>query len=152
MPVLEELCTLHATLAQPWDVGAGPSGQRQVFDITGGYVSGPRLQGKVLPSGGDWLQVGADGAGHLDVRALVETEEAARIYVQYFGVLVFNAAVLGALGQGTATEFGATYFMTSPRFETGHPDYAWLNQIVAVGEGRLLAGAVEYRIYSVENG
>lgn len=151
MPVLEELFTLHATLRAPIDVGPVPSGTRQVFDVTGGTVTGPRLTAKVLPSGGDWLLIGNDGVGRLDVRALVETEAGARIYVQYHGVLVLNEAVASALASGGETQFGDTYFMTAPRFETGHPDYAWLNAIVAVGQGRLLPGAVQYRVFEVRN-
>jgi hypothetical protein len=41
--------------------------------------------------------------------------------------------------------------MTQPRFETGHPDYAWLNSAVGVAEGRVLPNAVEYRVYQVVN-
>jgi hypothetical protein len=152
MPVLKELCTLKATLGQPIDVGATPSGQRQIFDVSGGEVSGSRVSGRVLPSGGDWILVGADGVGRLDVRAAVETGDGARIYVQYPGVMVLNEAVIAAIGGGGGeTNFGDTYFMTTPRFETGHPDYAWLNSIVTVGQGRLLPGAVEYRIFEVCN-
>ena len=39
--------------------------------------------------------------------------------------------------------------MTQPRFETGDPNYAWLNSVVAVAEGRALPSAVEYRVYQV---
>jgi hypothetical protein len=151
LPGFRELCTFHATLAEPTDVGATPSGQRRVFDVTGGVVEGARLKGKVLPSGGDWLVVGPDGVGRLDVRALVESEDGARIYIQYFGVLVFNEAVMTAMANGSETDFGDAYFMTAPRFETGHPDYAWLNAIVAIGQGRMIPGAVEYRIFEVTN-
>lgn len=151
MPVLEELCTLHATLKPPVDVGAVPSGQRQIFDVTGGWVRGPRITGQVLPSGADWILVGADGVGRLDVRALIETDDDARIYAQYHGVLIFNEAVISALGGGGEMDFGDTYFMTAPRFETGHPDYAWLNRIVAIGQGKVLPGAVEYRLFEVKN-
>jgi hypothetical protein len=41
--------------------------------------------------------------------------------------------------------------MTQPRFETGDPRYAWMNSIVAVAEGRVLPGAVEYRVFQVVN-
>jgi len=41
--------------------------------------------------------------------------------------------------------------MTAPRFETGDPRYAWLNAIIAVGEGRAGPGWVEYRVYQVVN-
>ena len=56
-----------------------------------------------------------------------------------------------ALGAGEATQFGDSEFFTQPRFETGHPDYAWLNSVVAVGEGRMLPNAVEYNISRVVN-
>jgi hypothetical protein len=63
-----------------------------------------------------------------------------------------NEKVLGALGKGEATDYGDTYFMTQPRFETGDPRYAWLNRVVAVAEGRVLPNAVEYRVYELVNG
>ncbi len=151
MPVLKELCTLNATVSELVDVGATPAGHRQIADVTGGRVSGARISGRILPSGGDWLLVGADGIGRLDVRATVETDDGAKIYVQYRGVMILNDAVIGALSKGEETQFGDTHFMTTPHFETGHPDYAWLNGVVAVGQGRLLPGAVEYRIFEVCN-
>ena len=63
--------------------------------------------------------------------------------------LVFNAKVGAALAQGTGTgtEFGDTYWMTQPRFETGSADYAWLNSVVAVAEGRLIENGVEYEVF-----
>ena len=149
MPKLEYLMTFKADLKQPVDVGGVPSGTRQIYDVTGGSFEGPRLKGSVLASGGDWLLVGSDGVGRLDVRATLETHDGARIYVQYYGVLVLNEAVAKALSEGGETQYGDTYFMTQPRFETGDPNYAWLNSVVAVAEGRALPSAVEYRVYQV---
>jgi hypothetical protein len=56
---------------------------------------------------------------HLDVRLLLETDNGARIYVQYRGVLVVNETTHAALAKGGSTDYGDTYFMTQPRFETG---------------------------------
>ena len=137
--------------AVPERTGRAPSGDRRIFDVAGGVVEGPRLRGKVLPSGGDWILVGPDGVGRLDVRATFETDDGARIYVQYHGVLVFNEKVVSAMASGSGTEFGDTYFMTAPRFETGDTRYAWLNSVVAVGQGRVVPGGVEYRIFEVQN-
>ena len=149
---LEPLMTLHGELRQPpTDVGSTPSGTRQIHDLVGGRFEGAKLRGTVLPSGGDWLLVGADGVGRLDVRATLETEDGARLYVQYPGVLVTNDKVFAALSQGGETQFGDTYFVTQPRFETGDERYAWLNSLLAVAEGRVLPGAVEYRVYAVQN-
>ena len=149
---LEHLMTYRADLKQPVEVGAGPFGTRSIFDVTGGTAEGPRLRGKLLASGGDWLLVDASGTGYLDVRGTLETDDGAWIYIQYHGVIEMNEKVLAALGRSEATEFGDTYFMTQPRFETGDPRYAWLNRVVAVAEGRVLPNAVEYHVYQVVNG
>ena len=71
--------------------------------------------------------------------------------MQYYGVVVINDKVAEALAGGRETQYGDTYFMTQPRFETGDPRYAWLNSIVAVSQGRVLPNAVEYRVYEVVN-
>ena len=152
MPKLEYLMTYRADLKPPVAVGTGPAGARQIYDVTGGSFEGARLKGKLLASGGDWLLIGNDGVGRLDVRVTFETQDGALIYMQYCGVIVMNEAITRALSGGGETKYGDTYFMTQPRFETGHPDYAWLNSVVAVAEGRALPNAVEYRVYEVVNG
>ena len=68
------------------------------------------------------------------------------------GVFVEDEKALDCFAAGGATEYGDVYFMTQPRFETGDPRYAWLNSVVAVGEGRVRPSAVEYRVYEVVNG
>ena len=146
---LEYLMTYRADLKDPVAVGDGPLGTRTIYDVTGGTAEGPRLSGRFLPSGADWLLLGPDGIGRLDVRATFETEDGARIYLQYQGVVVINEKVAAALAEERETQYGDTYFMTQPRFETGDPRYAWLNRTVAVAEGRILPSAVEYRLYEV---
>jgi hypothetical protein len=151
MPKLEYLMTYRADLKAPIEIGAVPSGNRQIYDVTGGSFEGPRLRGELLASGGDWLLIGNDGVGRLDVRGTFETDDGARVYVQYHGVLVINEKVTAVLAEGSETQYGDTYFITQPRFETGDPRYAWLNSTVAVAEGRVLPNAVEYRVYQVVN-
>ena len=151
MPKLEYLMTYRAELRPPVDVGAGPAGVRQIFDVTGGHFEGPRLKGELLPSGADWLLMGPDGVGRLDVRGTFKTDDGAHVYVQYSGILVMNEKVQQALAEGRETQYGDSDFFTQPRFETGDERYAWLNSIVAIGEGRLIPSAVEYRVYQVVN-
>jgi hypothetical protein len=69
--------------------------------------------------------------------------------MSYFGVLHMNDKVQQALSSGGATEYGDTYFYTQPRFETGDERYAWLNGIVAIGEGKIGQQRVDYRVYQV---
>ena len=94
---LDFLMTVEAELREPQMVGRGPYGTRQIFDVVGGSFEGPRLRGRVLPSGADWLLVGDDGIGRLDVRATLETEDGAFIYTYYPGVLEFNDRVNAAM-------------------------------------------------------
>lgn len=148
---LEPLMQYRADLRPPTDVGAGPFGVRWIFDVAGGHVEGPRLKGTVLPSGGDWLLVGPDGVGRLDVRGTFATDDGAYIYVSYHGVLFLDEKVMAAIEKGIPTEFGEIRFFTQPRFETGDSRYAWLNSTVAVAQGRVLPSAVEYRVYEVLN-
>jgi hypothetical protein len=149
---LKPLMTLVGKLRRPADlVGDVPLGQRMIAEVTGGSFEGDRLKGTIVTPGADWVLVSAGGIGHVDVRLTLKTDDDAFIYMQYLGKLVFNDKVAEAVQQGRGTEFGDTYFMTQPRFETGSQDYAWLNSIVAVAEGHLIEGGVEYRIYECQH-
>ena len=144
--------TMHVDFSvPPIDVGECPNGMRTIFNIVGGNFEGARLQGKIL-GGADWLLIAADRVGRIDVRATLETSDGARIYVQTFGVVVMNDKVMSSLQEGTPTEYGDTYFMTQPRFETGDKRYEWLNRVVAVAEGRACRHGVEYRVFELVNG
>ena len=148
---LEPLMTYRAELKPPVDAGAGPFGTRMIFEVVGGTFEGARLKGEFLTGGGDWMLIDATATGRLDVRGTMKTDDGAIIYVQYPGVMVINEKAQAALAGGSF-DFGDTYFMIQPRFETGDERYAWLNAVVAVGEGRAGAGWVEYRVYECVNG
>ena len=57
--------------------------------VTGGAVSGDRLNGAVL-GGGEWALSGPDGFLRVDVRLQVEAHDGAFLYVQYVGLLEVN--------------------------------------------------------------
>jgi hypothetical protein len=140
--------TYHALLRPPLAIGDGPFGSRMFFEAIEGKLEGPRIRGQLVGGGGDWLLVGADGFGRLDVRAQIETDDGAFVYVQYHGLLEMNEKMQAAMASAGATDFADQYFRTTPRFETGDSRYGWLNQAVFVGEGRLYPGfGVEYRVY-----
>src|SRR5215210_4883401 len=150
MPHLEPEFDYYAELAVH-SIGPGPFGDRQEATVTGGEVSGDRLKGSFVGAGADWLLVGQDGFGRLDVRGTVQTVDGAFIYAQYFGLLELTPGTLAIMGGGGGpTEFGDSYFVTNPRLETGDERYAWVNQTMFVGQGRLMPGPrVEYRVYRV---
>ena len=96
-----------ADLAAPQDVGAGPFGHRMNVPVTGGDLAGERLKGTFVGAAADWLLLGADGFGRIDVRATLETADGAYVYIQLYGLLEVTDAVMALLGGGdTPTDFG----------------------------------------------
>jgi len=142
--------TFNARLAPAVQVGAGPYGTRRIREVLGGEVTGERINGKLGTGGSDWVLVGPDGWGRLDVRLTIETDDGAAIYVQYFGVIEYNEAAHAANAGERSSEYSEHYFRTTPRLESGDERYLWVNQTVFVGEGRLHPGpVVEYRVHRV---
>ena len=111
------LMTVNIAAAPAQKLGTVPHGIRSIVPVTGGDFAGPRLRGKVLPGGGDWLLLRPDGVLELDLRITLETDDHALIYMTFQG-----------LRHGD-------YFRTLPRFETSTESYAFLNRIVSVGVG-----------------
>ena len=140
--------TFQGQLGDTLVPGPGPLGMRFVAPVTGGWARGERINGSVVGAGADWALIGPDGFNRLDVRVQIQTDDGAVLYVAYTGLLEMNEAVQAALG-GAATQFDDQYFRTTPRIETGHPDYAWVNTTLFVGRGRLVEGGVEYEVYRV---
>ncbi len=145
----EFLYDLYADLEAPLEIGGAYRGQRRIFGVTGGAFEGPRLRGTVLPGGGDWFLLRPDGVGELDVRATARTEDGALIYVHYPGILAASPEIWGRIGRGERVPPADYYFRTTPVFETGSPEYAWLNSIVSVGVGAVEGLRVSYRVYQV---
>jgi hypothetical protein len=142
--------SFKVSLNPPVDFGVGPLGQRIYFEVTDGVATGDRFNARAVGGGGDWVVVGPDGYGRIDVRLQFETDDGAHVYLQYFGLLEINQVVGQAMATGAGTSYEDQYFRTTPRFETGDPRYAWMNQGVFVARGRLCeGGGVEYEVSRV---
>lgn len=142
--------TFTAQLADSVPVGPGPFGTRRIREVVGGEVTGDRIRGKVGTGGGDWVLLGPDGWGRLDVRLTIHTDDGAHLYVQYFGVIEYTDAALAANAGERSSDYDEHYFRTAPRLETGDERYAWVNRAVFVADGRLHPGpVVEYRVHRV---
>ena len=143
------LMTLQAAVAGPQKIGAVPHGTRVTAPITEGRFEGPRLRGRVLPGGGDWTLLRADGVLELDLRVTLETDDGALIHMASFGLRHGPPEVIAALGRGEKVDPSAYYFRTTPRFETGDPRYAFLNRLVAVSTGDRRATGPIYTIEEI---
>lgn len=149
-PDLDYLFSYTADIEEPQQaVGAGPFGFRMIARVTGGSVTGPRLNGEVLPGGGDWALIDDQNTLRLDARVTLKTDDEALIFVSYRGVITpIDGETIAKSVAGTL-EPGELYFRTTPIFETGDDRYAWLNTTVAVGVGRIDASGVSYDVFAV---
>ncbi len=122
------LMTVKIAAAPSQKLGTVPHGIRSIVPVTGGDFEGPRLRGKVLPGGGDWLLLRPDGVLELDLRITLETDDHALIYMTF---------------QGLRHD---PYFRTLPRYETSSEAYAFLNRIICVGVGEARPDGAVHRI------
>ena len=142
--LLDMAVDLEPAQAIPTSVGA-----RMTFIARGGTVQGPRIKGELLPGGGDWLMVGTDAIGRIDVRATIRTDDGALIHYTAGGVIDIPADGLERLAAGERLPVGETYVRTTPKFETADERYAWLNGLVVVGINELSPDHIDYRMYRV---
>ena len=146
----EFLCDLTGTLDDSQEIGNGPKGLRQIAPVTGGTFEGPKMKGKVLPFGADWMITRPDGTWDLDIRVTLETDDGELIYAYYRGIIDVSPEIHERIySKGEDVDPSEYYFRTSPVFETGSEKYKWLNKIVCVGVGKLFPGKVEYKIYQI---
>lgn len=133
---LVPLCTITAEMRAPIDLGETPSGGRLIFEAEGARVTGERLCGTMKGrANADWFIVAPDGTGTVDVRALLETDDGALVFIQY-------------LGRVDASRQGAPIYI-APRFETSDDRYRWLNLIQAVGKGIFDGRTLTYEVYEI---
>jgi hypothetical protein len=144
------LMELHVTVGPPQNIGGVPHGSRRTAPITGGTFSGPRLRGTVLPGGsGDWLLLRTDGVLEMDLRVTLETDDGAVILMRSFGLRHGPSDVIAALARGERVDPATYYFRTTPRFTTAHPNYTFLNRVVAAATGDRRPDGPIYTIHEV---
>lgn len=149
----EPLFTISFKTAAPIDFGPVPSGRRMVAPIIGGSFEGPRLHGEVLPVGGDWLVIRSDGNFVLDVRATLKTHRGEVIYMTYRGRWVIPPDIRKEVlspETGPLVDPKRFYLRVNPLFETGSPEVTWLNDVVAIGLGRPIAGSIQHEVFAIK--
>jgi hypothetical protein len=149
-PGLTFLAELSVTVAEPIDVGPTPEGHRRVIPITGGTVSGPVLNGRVLPGGADYQFLRGPTVTELDARYVVETDDGHRIFVHNTALRHGSARDIELLNSGAAVDPSRIYFRCWPRLTTASPSLDWLNTRLMLGTGVRQPGRVVIRIFTVD--
>jgi len=134
---LVPLMNARIDLREPILIPDTPSGTRMIVEVESATFEGDRIKGKQKGvAAADWLTVGPEGTGTLDVRATLETDDGALIFNFYRGRL-------------DATNPIGSPIYAAPLYETGDERYAWINKIQAVAKGKTDGQVLEYEIYEV---
>jgi hypothetical protein len=151
-PSLELVGRVTAQLSKPGDlIGEGPAGLRVNYYVAGGQIAGPRLWGRILPVGGDWLTIRRDGVAVVDVNSTFETSDGALIAFEYYGSMDLGRDGYARVVRGEFPPLLTA--QTCPRLLTGDPRYEWVNrhQFIGVGQVREPEGRYEYDLFLLDN-
>jgi hypothetical protein len=125
----EYLGTVEVQLDAPQAVGP-----ILIFNVPGGTLKGPKINGTVVAPSGNWLNIMPDGSLRLDVRASLKTDDGELILVTYNGIIAPNKDATDRFNKGEDITSNDEYFLTAPRFTTASKKYDWLNKVQAVGK------------------
>ena len=134
-PTLAFAFSMRVTLAPPLEVGEADGGRRRFIAITGGEVHGPRLNGAVLPGGGDWQTILAGGLTRIEARYFIKADDGTVIEITNPGVRTAEPAVIERLSRGEVVDPSTYYFRTTPSFKVGPGPHGWLQRAVFVARG-----------------
>jgi hypothetical protein len=135
---------------EPVQILRTPRGTRMNYVVKHGDILGPRLRGRFLPGGGDWISIGADRVAHIDVRATAETDDGELIYVTNTGRALLTQEVSKRLNAGEFIAWNEMFARSAPLFETGSEKYGWLNSTVTMAINEFSLNRVNYRVYAVK--
>jgi hypothetical protein len=149
-PQLEHVCDLAVTISPPVEVGHTPAGLRRMIPITGGTVSGPQLNGHIVPGGADFQLILNHGTqAHLDARYVIELTDGTRVFVQNTALRVASLENSQRIMRGEKVHPDEVYFRCQPQLEATAPQWAWLNESQFIGTGRRTPDGVYLSFYRV---
>lgn len=147
-PVLEFVFELRVDVAPHQRIGRSVDEELTFTPITGGTVAGPRLNGLVLPGGGDWA-VERSHTSQLEARYLLRADDGAVIDILNRGYYRASDEVRARLEAGEDVPEEEYYFRTAPVFQTDAPAHRWLAEHQFVGLARDEDGQVCVRVFLV---
>jgi hypothetical protein len=150
-PVLETkyVFTITARIGAVTTAGDIGYGERRIIPILGGEVRGEGMNGKVCPFGADFQIIRPNELIDLEAKYALEMDDGAVIYVVNTGLRFGPKDLLAKLKRGEPVDSALIYFRTTPKFETGHPNYRWLMEHLFIGSAARHADRVEIDVHQV---
>jgi hypothetical protein len=150
-PALVACFSAEVAVAPPHDLGTSDGARRRMVPILGGRVSGPRLNGEILPGGGDWQTIRADGTTDLCARYLIRAIDGTILSVTNSGYRHGPREILARIADGEIVDPALYYFRTTPRFAVAADSaHAWLGRTVMLCTAERRSDAVLLDFFAVE--
>ena len=129
----EHVFDIRIDFADRWRFGPiGGAGEQGYTSVGAGTITGPRLNGRVLPhSGADWAYVRPDGVIELNAHYMLEADDGTLIYVYNRGYVVPAKRKPGE----DNVFLQPSYFRCTPTFKAPDGPHGWLSRTVIIGGG-----------------
>ena len=149
-PALTYAFTVTMKAGAPVELGEVDGARRRFIPNMGGSVSGPKLQGEVLPGGGDWQTITPDGIAKVDIRYFIKAADGTIIEVNSPGIRIASAEIAERLARGEDVDPKLYYYRVTPmlRVKSGAQD--WLGKTVFIAKGARKPDHVSFEFFSVE--
>ena len=148
-PGLVPMCRIVCAVEALVSLGEAPGGERRFVPLGGGSVSGPELNGSVVPGGVDWQVRRADGALEIEAHYALRLADGALVEVRSSGLRHGPPEVMERLARGEPVGRDEYFFRTLVRFHTGAPAHAALNRTMAIAVGNREARRVVLDLYRI---
>jgi hypothetical protein len=150
-PKLEYIFTARVEFGERLRFGPFKSGgERGFLNVTGGTITGPRLQGTVMPnSGGDWPIIRTDGVVEFDAIYGFQASDGTVIQITNSGLRHAPPEVLHRMNTHQDVDPSEYYFRITPRFEVQSGPHEWLAQTVIVGAADRHKNYSDFYYYAV---
>ncbi len=145
IPMAQVLCDVGTLVT----LGPGKYGERRYVPLGGGTVHGPELNGTLVEGGVDWQVNRSDGVLDIAAHYVIRTSDGALIEVQSDGMRHGPAEVMARLARGDVVGRDEYFFRTVMRFQTGAPQWAHLNKVLALACGQREAARVVLDVYRI---
>lgn len=149
-PACSYLASISVQVGPPIEIGDTPEGFRRIIPITGGTVTGPRLNGRVLSAGADFQLLRSPTVTEMDAKYVLATDGGEHIYVNNFAIRTGSEEDIAALVAGVPVDPARIYFRCAPRLTGTGPLWSWLGSRIFVGSGIRLPEEVRLDIFLVE--
>jgi hypothetical protein len=147
-PGLAYSFTAEVTVDPAIEQGPVDGARARFIPITGGIVRG-RVNGRILPYGGDWQTVRPGGLTEIIARYFLELDDGTIVEVTNPGVRTATEEVIGQLTAGEPVDPDAYYMRTQPTFRVAGERYDWMNRTVFAARGLRTPDNVTIDFYEV---